>query len=74
MTKFRLRVIFQNKSGYIVMFIGILFSNFILMFSLLLTPLVNNFKTEVIDNMICNYQYVLKVPVETDTKERKSTL
>ena len=34
MTKFRLRVIFQNKSGYIVMFIGILFSNFILMFSL----------------------------------------
>lgn len=68
MTKFRLRVIFQNKSGYIVMFIGILFSNFILMFSLLLTPLVNNFKTEVIDNMICNYQYVLKVPVETDTK------
>lgn len=68
MTKFRLRVIFQNKSGYIVMFIGILFSNFILMFSLLLTPLVNNFKTEVIDNMICNYQYVLKAPVETDTK------
>ena len=68
MTKFRLRVIFQNKSSYIVMFIGILFSNFILMFSLLLTPLVNNFKTEVIDNMICNYQYVLKVPVETDTK------
>ena len=68
MTKFRLRVIFQNKSGYIVMFIGILFSNFILMFSLLLTPLVNNFKTEVIDNMICNYQYVLKVPVETDTE------
>lgn len=68
MTKFRLRVIFQNKSGYIVMFIGILFSNFILMFSLLLTPLLNNFKTEVIDNMICNYQYVLKVPVETDTK------
>ncbi len=38
------------------------------MFSHLLTAMLTNFKTEVIDNMICNYQYVLKVPVETDTK------
>jgi putative ABC transport system permease protein len=68
MTRFRLRVIFQNKSSYIVLFVGILFSNLILMFSLMLPPLLDNYKTEVIDNMICDYQYILKMPVETDTK------
>lgn len=67
MTRFRLRVIFQNKSSYIVLFMGILFSNLILMFSLMLPPLLDNFKAEVIDNMICDYQYILKVPAETKT-------
>lgn len=66
-TRFRLRVIFQNKSSYIVLFMGILFSNLILMFSLMLPPLLDNFKAEVIDNMICDYQYILKVPAETKT-------
>lgn len=68
MTRFRLRVIFQNKSSYIVLFVGILFSNLILMFSLMLPPLLDNFKAEVIDNMICDYQYILKVPAETKTE------
>lgn len=67
MTRFRLRVIFQNKSSYIVLFMGILFSNLILMFSLMLPPLLDNFKAEVIDSMICDYQYILKVPAETKT-------
>lgn len=67
MTRFRLRVIFQNKSSYIVLFMGILFSNLILMFSLMLPPLLDNFKAEVIDNMICDYQCILKVPAETKT-------
>lgn len=66
MTRFRLRVIFQNKSCYIVLFIGILFSNLILLFGLMLPPLLDNYKAEVIDNMICNYQYIVKTPIETE--------
>lgn len=68
MTRFRLRVIFQNKSSYIVLFIGILFSNLILLFGLMLPPLLDNYKLEVVDNMICDYQYILKAPIETEAE------
>lgn len=68
MSRFRLRAILQNKHSYIIMFIGILFANVILMFGLMMTPLLENYKTEVIDNIICDYQYILKTPVETNNK------
>lgn len=65
LSRFRIRAILQNKHGYVIMFIGILFANIILMFGMMMTPLLENYETEVIDNMICDYQYILKSPVET---------
>lgn len=66
MSRFRIRAILQNKHGYVIMFIGILFANIILLFGMIMSPLLENYKTEVIDNMICDYQYLLKAPVETN--------
>lgn len=65
-SRFRIRAILQNKHGYIIMFIGILFANIILLFGMMMTPLLENYKTEAIDNMICDYQYILKSPAETN--------
>ena len=63
--RFRLRVIFQNIPNYLMIFIGIFFANFILLFGLMFTPLLDQFSKDIIDNMICEKQYVLKKPVET---------
>lgn len=63
--RFRLRVIFQNIPNYIMVVIGIFFANFILLFGLMFTPLLDQFSKDIIDNMICENQYVLKMPVET---------
>lgn len=68
-TRFRLRVIFQNMPNYITLFIGILFASILLMFGLMMSPLLDNYKNEVVDNMISKYQYILKTEVETKTKD-----
>lgn len=64
-TRFRLRIILQNMSGYIILFIGILFASVIMLFGLMMTPLLQHYKDNVIDNMVCDYQYILKTQAET---------
>ena len=68
-TRFQLRVFFQNISNYVVIFIGIMFANFILLFGFLFSPLLDKFSDEILANMISDYQYVLKMPVETENAD-----
>ena len=60
--RFRLRVIFQNMSNYIVLFIGILFANLLLFFGLLLPSALSHYQMEIQDNMLAKYQYMMSVP------------
>lgn len=62
-SRFRLRVIFQNMSNYMVLFIGILFANLLLMFGLLLPSALSHYQVEIQNNMLAKYQYMLQVPV-----------
>lgn len=68
--RFRLRVIFQNVSNYIVLLIGILFTNLILMFGLLLPSTLDHYQKEVQENLLANYQYILSVPVSAVSGSR----
>ncbi|MGN0396131.1 MAG: FtsX-like permease family protein [Coprococcus sp.] len=65
MKRFRLRVIFQNMPNYITIIIGIFFANFIMLFGLGITPVLEKYQENITNNLICNYQYVLKAPVDT---------
>ena len=68
-TRFRLRVIFQNMPNYITLFIGILFASILLLFGMMMSPLLDNYKKEIVNNMISKYQYILKTQVETENEE-----
>ena len=61
-SRFRIRVIFQNMSNYMVLFIGILFANLLLMFGLLLPSALSHYQVEIQNNMLAKYQYMLQVP------------
>lgn len=61
--RFRLRVIFQNMSNYVVLFVGIVFANLLLFFGLLLPSTLNHYQQEIKSNMLAKYQYMLDVPV-----------
>lgn len=63
--RFRLRVIGQNIPGYIMLLIGIGFANILLLFGMMLSPLLDNYQDSILNNMISNHQYVLKMPAET---------
>lgn len=68
-TRFRLRVIFQNIPNYITLFIGILFASILLLFGMMMSPLLDNYKKEIVNNMISKYQYILKTQAETENEE-----
>ncbi|WP_028509047.1 ABC transporter permease [Ruminococcus sp. NK3A76] len=72
MTRFRLRVIFQNMPNFVVIFAGVLFAELILMFSLVFKPMLNDFEKNTTENLLANYQYVLKAPVPTETEGAES--
>ncbi len=67
-SRFRIRIIFQNMSNYTTLLIGILFANLLLMFGLALPDVLANYQDDITSNLLCDYQYVLKAPVETKDK------
>ncbi len=69
MSRFRLRILFQNLPNYITILIGVFFANVMLLFGFVLPPLVDNYEKDITSNLIAEYQYVLKVPAETAKKE-----
>ena len=70
-SRFQIRVLFQNMSNYVVLFIGIIFANMLLMFGLIFPSILNHYQESIPKQMICNYQYMLQVPIEAIDEEHK---
>ena len=66
--RFRKRIILQNRSAYITLLIGILFANVLLLFGLIMPPVLDNFKDEVLETKLSDYQYLLKAPTLTENE------
>ena len=64
--RFRLRVFLQNIGSYIVLFCGISFVMLLLAFSVGLPETLDNYKADMLDNRIANYQYILKDSKDED--------
>lgn len=69
-TRFRTRIILQNKAHYLVMFIGLMFANMILLFGLAMPDIINSYGTNIKQNMFADYQYILKVPASLQSSEK----
>lgn len=68
MHRFRLRIIFQNMPNYITIVIGIFFANIILLLGMCFPQLLDRNQELISENIICNYQYILKNPIETENE------
>ena len=62
-SRFRLRVIFQNVSNYMVLFVGVIFANLLLFFGMLLPSALDHYQ----ENMLAKYQYMLSVPASVSS-------
>jgi putative ABC transport system permease protein len=63
-SKFQIRVILQNKGTYIALFFGTLLASIILLFGLMMNPLLDHYKDEVIKSQIAPYQTILKIDMD----------
>lgn len=66
MRRFQMRVIFQNFPNHVMIFFGVFFANFILMFGMILQPMLVHYQNTITDNVLSAYQYILKTPAETE--------
>lgn len=57
--RFRLRILLNNMGGYLVLFFGIGFVMLLLAFSISLPETIDHYQSNVDENMISNYQYIL---------------
>ena len=69
MKRFRLRIVFQNMPNYITIVFGILLANLILLLGVAFPALLEKYEEDITSNMICEYQYILKAPMETEMKD-----
>ena len=60
--RFRLRIFFQNIGNYMILLVGLLFANLLLLFGMALPVVLDRYQESMKDNMLCSYQYFLKIP------------
>ncbi len=72
--RFRIRVVLQNIYNYLVLFLGLAFVMILLAFTFGLPATLDAYSDKVVDEMFCDYQYILKAtedkngdPVTTET-------
>lgn len=70
-TRFRLRVIMQNMSSYLVLFVGILFANILLMFGLIFPSIIDHYQQLIGNNLLCEHQYMLQLPLSSMNSDSK---
>ncbi|WP_026492742.1 ABC transporter permease [Butyrivibrio sp. XPD2002] len=63
--RFRIRILIQNKSSYIILFVGLLFANMLLFFGMMLPPLLVHYQGIVTDTMLAKHTYLLQIPAGT---------
>jgi putative ABC transport system permease protein len=68
--RFQLRTIIQNIGTYIALLFGTLFSTMILLFGLMLNPLLDKYKEEIVESQIAPYQTILKSDIDVDNGEK----
>lgn len=72
LTRFRIRVVLQNISGYVTMMFGILMVSLLLLFGMMLGPLLVNYQDVVVEQMPAKYQYVLNTQVRTENAQAET--
>lgn len=62
LSRFRMRVILQNLNSYVILFFGMLFASFILLFGMCMQPTVKHYVSSIESAAVSKYQYILKAP------------
>ncbi len=62
--RFRIRVLIQNRSSYLILILGLFFANILLFFGMMLPPLMHHYQDTISDTMLAKYTYIIQLPVD----------
>ena len=65
LSRFRLRILFQNIPAYLTLALGIFLGGVVIIFGTMFVPLLDDYSALVKKSEIAKYQYVMMNPVET---------
>lgn len=68
-SRFRLRILFQNIPSYLTMFVGVFLGGVLVVFGLMFGPMLTDYGNLVRETQISAYQYVLTDTVETQNEQ-----
>ncbi len=64
-SRFRIRIILQNLPNYLTLFFGIFLGGVLVVFGIMFLPLLEDYKELIVNDRICDYQYILMEEAET---------
>lgn len=67
--RFRTRIIFQSIPNYLTLFFGIFIGGVLMVFATMFVPLLQDYKHLVINDRICEYQYILTEKQNTENSQ-----
>lgn len=70
-SRFRIRVIMKNIPNFITLFAGIFLGGILLMLGFCLMPTIDNYASSLRKNLVAEYTYTLKAPLELDGTEEQ---
>lgn len=70
-TRYHLRVFFQNIGNYLMLFIGVLFAYFLLMFGMMFPKLLDKYQSDLCKSLLAKHQYLLQIPTDMTNDEHK---
>lgn len=68
LSRFRLRVMLQNKVLFLVMFVGIILANLLLLYGIAALPILNGYASELGQSMPARYEHHLRGPIDENHK------
>lgn len=63
LSRFRLRVLLQNKVLFLVMFVGLLLANLLLLYGVSAAPIIDRYTAQLGESMPARYEYHLRGPI-----------
>ncbi len=62
--RFRIRVLMQNASSYMILVVGLFFANVLLFFGMMLPPLMHHYQDTITETMLAKYTYIIQLPID----------
>ena len=72
--RFGIRILRQNRSGYLLLLIGVLLSDFIALFGIVMPQILNDYESSIANQLLADHTYILNVPPAVQSGNKTASM